>query len=160
MTWSGEAKEKLLLVSVCFFWKRDGGGGWRWLKPFFFSASRAPRFLTKPTQQEVNKLFAAFSILPPGWDASLNSPSQCYYPLPHHLLQQDVTITYLFTWAKRGTSTIIIILIIYYSILRNSCCPKYIKLIIIKIVLMKMYIGSSFKKVYYRKLYLEKKIAG
>ena len=55
--------------------------GGRWLKPFFLP-SRAPRFLTKPTQQEVNEPFAALSILPPGWDASLNSPSQCYYPLP------------------------------------------------------------------------------
>ena len=44
-------------------------------KAFFILASRAPRFLTKPTQQEVNELFAALSILPPGWDASLNSPS-------------------------------------------------------------------------------------
>ena len=50
----------------------------RWLKPFCFLASRAPRSLTKPTQQEVNELFAALSMLPPGWDASLNSPSQCY----------------------------------------------------------------------------------
>ena len=58
-----------------------GGGRGGWLKPFFL-ASRAPRFLTKPTQQEVNKLFVALSILLPGWDASLNSPSQCYYPLP------------------------------------------------------------------------------
>ena len=54
----------------------------RWLKPFCFLASLAPRSLTKPTQQEVNELFAALSILPPGWDASSNSPSQCYCLLP------------------------------------------------------------------------------
>ena len=59
-----------------------GAGGGRWLKPFFFLASQAPRSLTKPTQQEVNELFAALSILPTGWDANSNSPSQCYYPLP------------------------------------------------------------------------------
>ena len=45
------------------------GAGGMWLKSFFFSLP-APRSLTKPTQQEVNELFAALSILPPRWDAS------------------------------------------------------------------------------------------
>ena len=39
MTWSGEAKEKLLLVSVCFFWKSDGGGGEVAKAFLFFSLS-------------------------------------------------------------------------------------------------------------------------
>ena len=51
-------------------------------KAFFFFSLRASWSLTKPTQQEVNELFAALSILHPGWDASSNSPSQCYCPLP------------------------------------------------------------------------------
>ena len=49
-------------------------------KAFFF-ASRAPPSLTRPTLQEVNEPFAALNVLSPGWDASSNSPSQCYYPL-------------------------------------------------------------------------------
>ena len=41
MTWSGEAKEKLLLVSVYFFWKSDGG------------ATSFPGFSpTRPTERE------------------------------------------------------------------------------------------------------------
>ena len=51
-------------------------------KAFFFVSLPGPRSLTKPTQHEVNEPFAALGILPPGWDASSNSPSQCYYPFP------------------------------------------------------------------------------
>ena len=56
-----------------------GGGG----KTFFFQPPRAPPSLTKPVQLEINEVFATYSILPPEWDVSPNSPSQCY-PLASH----------------------------------------------------------------------------
>ena len=67
-------------------------------------------------------------------------------PIAHLRQNKPFPLLYL------GHAQIIIsiILIIYYSVFRNSCWPKYIKLIIIRIMLMKMYISSSFKKVYYR----------
>ena len=80
---------------------------------------------------------------------------------------QYVASTYLFTWAKRGSVRSLgnynnyhnLNNLILDSVFRNSCCTKYIKLIIIKtILIMKMWKSSSFKKVYYRNSCLEKNI--
>ena len=82
--------------------------------------------------------------------ASSNSPSQCYYPLPPSPIP-GICHQYLFIHLGeerqcKATTMIIIIVIIYYRVFRNSFSPKYIKLIVIRIILMKMYVSCSFKK--------------
>ena len=82
LLWKAGTREKVRGQKGCKKLRQDGAlsscGGGGGVKP-----SRAPLSLTKPIHLEINEVFATCSILPPEWDVSPNSPSQCY-PLPSH----------------------------------------------------------------------------
>ena len=80
----GGGGETLHRKSSCFLKRR-----WGRLKPFFFSTSRTMPSLTKPTQLHFKEVFAECNILFPQRDASPNSPSLSYCPLPPPFLPQS-----------------------------------------------------------------------